>query len=271
MSKLFRLPRVVAYRIYQDFFMPSRIGEYSRMLSELSGAGYSFLGVGDYAKLISENRELPRRTVVLRHDVDTDPETARRMFDVEKQLNIRSTYFFRLSTLNHDLMADMNSFGTEVSYHYEEIATVAKRHSLRSRQHVMARMTEIQELFAKNISKLRDRTGLPMTTVASHGDFANRALGVPNHELLTPALRTALGIAFEVYDRELQMDLSARLVDRPPPTWWHPEAPLEAVASSKSPIYILVHPKQWHADIAENSRELLLRLKEGYSFSMRSR
>ncbi len=69
---------------------------------------------------------------MLRHDVDTDPGTAAAMWDIERELGVESSYFFRLSTLAPALMADIAAGGSEASYHYEEVATVAKRRRLRT-------------------------------------------------------------------------------------------------------------------------------------------
>mgnify|MGYP006145381963 CR=1 FL=1 len=69
-------------------------------------------------------RELPV-VLVHRHDIDTDLPTARRMFALEQKHGVRASYYFRLSTLDFGLMRDIERYGSEASYHYEEIATYA--------------------------------------------------------------------------------------------------------------------------------------------------
>ena len=57
-------------------------------------------------------------------------------------------------------------------------------------------------------------------TSASHGDFANRAVGIPNHYLLqSEGLCDCLGIEFEAYDSKLMAPVIARLSDGLYPMW----------------------------------------------------
>ncbi len=251
--------------------MPSRLDEYERLLVTLRERDYRFTSVGRYADQLPYSGEISEDLVILRHDVDTDIPTARRMFEIERGLGIDSSYFFRLSTLAPELMTSIASSGSEASYHFEEIAIIAKKRGLRSRAEVFAAMPEIQDLFAENLGRLRRLTGLPMTTIASHGDFVNRRLGVTNYELLDEKLRRELSISHEVYDNDLQEGLEARIADRPPPLKWHPISPVEASGNRLSKIYILIHPKQWHANIVANLRELWVRTSEGLIYDLRIR
>src|SRR5690606_29356399 len=150
---------------------------------------------------------------------------------------------------------------SEASYHFEEIATIAKARGLRSRQDVLHFLPEIRQTFLSNIVRLRQESGAPMTTVASHGDFVNRKLGMANHELLNAELREQLCIV-EVYDPLLAKPLTTRVADRPPPAYWHPHDPLHNASNtdSDSVVYILIHPKQWYARHSANLKELFRRI-----------
>lgn len=78
-----------------------------------------------------------------RHDIDTDVGGARAFFEIEKALGIRASYYFRLSTIDRDLMREINSYGSEVGYHYEELATHAKRYGLNTPAVARAHMDAI--------------------------------------------------------------------------------------------------------------------------------
>jgi hypothetical protein len=69
--------------------------------------------------------------LVHRHDIDSDLRTARKMFALEVKHGVQASYYFRLSTLDYGFMRDIEAAGGEASYHYEEVATYAKRHRLR--------------------------------------------------------------------------------------------------------------------------------------------
>ena len=107
--------------------------------------------------------------MVLRHDVDTDPGTAAAMWDIDRGLAVESSYFFRLSTLAPALMADIAAGGSEASYHYEELSSVAKRRRLRNRSDALRALPEARERFSENFQKLRVVTrGLRVVSVLPH-------------------------------------------------------------------------------------------------------
>jgi hypothetical protein len=74
--------------------MQSRIPEYRALLAEAKAQGYEFLTVRDLVACASGCATLPSLSLVLRNDVDTDVSTARAMFEVEKALGIKATYYF---------------------------------------------------------------------------------------------------------------------------------------------------------------------------------
>ncbi|MFD2270334.1 hypothetical protein ACFS07_02255 [Undibacterium arcticum] len=140
--------------------------------------------------------------IVHRHDIDTDVCTAKKIFAIEK-LGIKSSYYFRISTLDFAFMREIEEYGSEASYHYEEIATFAKKHHIRDPAEIMKRMAEVRAEFVNNFTSIERRFGLKMTTVASHGDFANRRLRLSNTEILKDKeLRDRCGIVCESYDKK---------------------------------------------------------------------
>ena len=165
--------------------------------------------------LLRLGRAGERPVLVHRHDIDTDLGTARRLFALEQKHGVRASYYFRLSTLDIGLMREIERYGSEASYHYEEIATFAKRAHLKQAAAVRARLPEIRTEFERNFLRIEGLLGTKMVTVASHGDFANRRLGMANYELLDDAaLRLRCGIASECYDTDLQRSITTR------PTCW---------------------------------------------------
>ena len=107
----------VGRRIYSDYLMPDRTADYEALLRAAIGAGYVLMSVRDFIDL---GQVGPQRVMVLRHDIDTDPGTARRLFEIEE-------------------------YGSEASYHFEEIAGFVKLHDIRCVALLRARMvTEIE-------------------------------------------------------------------------------------------------------------------------------
>ena len=64
-------------------------------------------------------------------DIDSDVDCVKLIVDIEKRLKISSSFYFRLKTINLEMMEIVKSAGSEVGYHYEEIATLAKANGWR--------------------------------------------------------------------------------------------------------------------------------------------
>ena len=133
--------------------MGSRLDAYRALLDSILRAGYRIISVGDFWEEATAGDIGPsERCLVLRHDVDTDPRTAARMWRIDRDLGVQSSYFFRLSTLAPELMVQIADEGGESSYHYEELATIIKRRGLRRPTDVAMHIPEARELFAENLA-----------------------------------------------------------------------------------------------------------------------
>jgi hypothetical protein len=257
-------------RIIGDFLMPSRLDQYRALLEAGLSAGYRFCSVADaWEWLRTGEPDAGQRQIILRHDIDTDPGTAAVMWQVDRSFGVNSSYFFRLSTFNPDLIAEIAAQGGEASYHYEELATIAKRHAVRSRSDLLGHLPEARDRFAQNLTTLRRRTGLPMRVVASHGDFVNIRLSAPNWLILADdPLREQLGIELETYDQDFLRRLPCRITDRAYPTFWNPRTPASAIRAGEPIISLLVHPRHWRVDPAGNARDDARRIEEGVRFAL---
>jgi hypothetical protein len=244
----------VRNRMYADFGMPSRLGEYRALLETALEHGYEVCSLRRICKQLEEGLRPDKRYLVLRHDVDTGVRTAREMWRIEQQLGISGSYYFRLRTLSVPLMHAIEEHGGEASYHFEELSTVAKRRRVRRRDQVGAILPAARELFAENLTRLRRQTGLRMEIVAGHGDWINKQLGVTNSQLLTSeSFRREVGIEAEAYDPAL-MNAVLKHSDGPyPRTWlWDGRDPCGSIRSSCLAIQVLVHPRHWQVEPVVN-------------------
>jgi hypothetical protein len=236
-------------------------------------AGYTFHSLGSFHALAQKAGGRPEGLhVILRHDIDTDVATAKAMWDLERKLGILGSFFFRLSTIDVPLMKEMDAQGAEASYHFEEIATWVKQKAWSSKEDVTRHLEPMQADLLKNIEHLRALTGLTMNVLASHGDFANRKVGVMNHALLEDeAFRRSARVELEAYDDALMGLVTARTSDVPAPKYWSGETPETLFQRREPVVHILLHPKQWRAAWGPTTRENLIRLWEGVSLSLRTR
>ncbi len=221
------MPRIkgrIWNRIYGDFLVPSSLDSYRSLLESALRAGYETITIEGFWQLVVNGSVDPmRRYLILRHDLDTDPRTGAQMWEIDRSLGVASSYYFRLSTMDYHLMAHIDEGGGEASYHFEELADVAKRYRIRDRESVLRRIPEAQELFIDNLETLRRRTGLSMRVVSSHGDFVNRSVGLPNWAiLLDRRIRQMADIDLEVYDEAFLSRVSMGFSDTQYPRHWTP-------------------------------------------------
>jgi hypothetical protein len=248
-------------RLYSDYLMPSRLPEYEALLRQASEHGYAQVSLRDFLGAAPGAAGPP--TIVHRHDIDSDLRTTAKMFAREVRWGVRSSFYFRLCTLDFGLMRAIEDYGSEASYHFEEAATFAKRHHLHDAAAVRRHIAAIGDEFAANLGRIEDGLGIKLRTVASHGDFVNRKLKLINNEILAdPGLRARCGIACEAYDAALLERFDLYISDRPPPLLYHPLAPQAALGRYRS-ICLLTHPVQWETNWRETTRCNLRRLAEG--------
>lgn len=117
-------------RIYRKITQKSRLEEYRRILIAAIEHGYRVMTLREWVEL-----GFPRDKIfLLRHDVDIDARGARRMYEIEKELHVRATYYFRHITMKPTLMKHMLSDGFEVGLHYETLATFIRESRLETKE-----------------------------------------------------------------------------------------------------------------------------------------
>jgi hypothetical protein len=127
--------------------------KYQELCQALLDSGY--LPITVHAAL-SETGSLPGRVVILRHDVDREPEKALRLGELEEDMGIRSTYYFRYpSTFDPGIIRNLKTMDHEIGYHYEVLAKAHGDYSHAIR------------LFAQELSEFRKI--VDVTTICMHG------------------------------------------------------------------------------------------------------
>jgi hypothetical protein len=255
--------KAVATRLYRDYLQPERLGDYARLLHTARDLGYETVPHSAFAAGARAAGGCP---LLRRHDVDTDVARARRMWELERRIGVTGTWFFRRSTWDVPFMRALAGAGCDVGYHYEELATLVRERGAASAEAARRLIPEARERLRETLGRLRAGSGLPLEVLASHGDFANRAVEVANVELLDdPAVRAELRVRLEAYDVAPAVD--ARATDAGG-SWW-PEDPAVALSRGVGVVEVLVHPRAWGAAPAVNARLDLGRLLEGGRYAAR--
>lgn len=249
------------YSVFNNFLVPDKLREYREILDLATTQGYSFLTLEDFHRAISGNVQVQDKYIIIRHDIDTDPSAALEFARAEAEHGIHATYFFRLKTWDQKIVAVIKAQGHEVGYHFEEIASYAKQHRLRSARAIEQSLPLIKAMFCKNLTSLRKHDTI--SSFASHGDFANRILGVSNSLLLQDEnLRKEQGIVYEAYDEQLIEAYGTHLSDKPYPQRYSPNSPQELIKRGDSFLW-LSHPRWWRRNLRGNLVELKDRIIEG--------
>ena len=97
------------------------------------------------------------RVVVLRHDVDKQPGNALDTANIENDLGIQASYYFRKASGSFDekVIKKIAAVGHEIGYHYEDMVTAK------------GECKKALKAFGKNLEKLREL--YPVKTMCMHG------------------------------------------------------------------------------------------------------
>ena len=94
--------------------------KYEELCSAIVQSSYAAMSVKDYLSL-SLSLQPRKKVVILRHDVDRKPEKALKMAEIERELDMQATYYFRTTkgVFKAEIMQAIEKLGHEVGYHYE--------------------------------------------------------------------------------------------------------------------------------------------------------
>jgi hypothetical protein len=251
-------------RIQKDYLFAPRHEEYREILEVARSQQYRAMslreahsGSGGWAH---------QRLLALRHDVDTNNRKGVRLFfELEREFGVTATYYFRLKTLEMtDIVREILEYGSEVGYHFEEPATLAKRDRITSCRELEKEENRkrIDEMMERNIRHVNAKLGIQIRSLCSHHDFYNRRLHVENYAFLSDQIRQQFNILFEANDPSFLGLFDRCTHDVTDNAWlWHnDDSPVKAMLEGMPRILVLTHPRQWHPAPVVNTRENLNRL-----------
>lgn len=256
-------------RFYSDYLLPPRWNAFERIITYALEKNYLHITLPDfYIKTIDKDHPIAEKIFLHRHDIDTDSKTARKLFEIEKKYGIKSSYYFRRSTFDFKLMNEIKDYGSEVGYHFEELSTFCKKKAIKSKNELTPYYPEICEAFKRNLSEMEKKVGFKIKSIASHGDFINRLIGVPNHAFISRDIMNECGILFECYDPVLINSYTSIISDTTYPNFYKPVSPETAIELGSKTIHFLTHPRHWNSSLASNTNENLTRFWEGIKFKI---
>lgn len=141
------------------------LSQYSRLLTALRQAGYRFVPFGDVCSFRLDHPDgtpPAGRYVMLRHDVDLRAEDSLLTAQIEHDLGIRASYYFRIIPQSNrpEIIRAIAAMEHEIGYHYEDMS-VAKGDVAEALAHFEKWLAYFRRFY-------------PVRTICMHGAPASR-------------------------------------------------------------------------------------------------
>lgn len=152
---------------------------YRQLLQSLKTKGYSFITFDTYC-----DGKRPDKFIILRHDVDLRAGHSLATAQLEHNLGIRASYFFRVVPQSNqpDKILAIAALGHEIGYHYEDLS-LFKGDKAASITHFEAQLAHFRQFY-------------PVRTICMHGSPTSR---YDNRDLWTSYNYRDYGIIGEPY------------------------------------------------------------------------
>lgn len=222
-----------------------RLNAYEKYIRYAIENGYSVCSMIEFYKERQTGKHF-----VLRHDVDHRCSATKKMFLLEKALGVHSTYYFRKSTIDVELMNQMIDSGFEVGFHYETLSDYANDRDLSNI--TQADIRKCRDILKAEIKQFNSLIKKPISSIVSHGAPKNDEVGASNNVILENQKYDDFGIEFEGYDKDLYANyVDVHIMDgniRRNYGFSYVDTPMDAVARDERNIVLLAHPNHWYFD-----------------------
>ena len=224
--------------------------KYRELCEGMVNSDYTILTVEKYLTLDSK----PDKYVILRHDVDIKPERSLMIAEIEREFNIRSAYYFRMTEEVYQpaLIKQIAELGHEIGYHYEVL------------DKARGDFSKAVEIFENELNELRKIHAIK--TICMHGNSRTRW---DNRDLWKHYDFKEFGIIGEAY---LSIDFNDVAYFSDTARTWNPRYKIKdsngsskgkpiinktadlikLIEDEKLPhLYILMHPDDWCNDFGK--------------------
>lgn len=129
--------------------------KYTELLQALKNNGYRFITFEEYCT----NKETltEQKFVILRHDVDLKAENSLAVAEIEHNLGIKASYYFRVVEQSNkpDVIQAIADLGHEIGYHYEDM-TICQGDPVNAIEHFKDKLNYFRQYY-------------PVRTICMHG------------------------------------------------------------------------------------------------------
>lgn len=98
--------------------------KYKELLLTLQDHRYQFLTFEQFCEKLSKGGDVLSQWVIMRHDVDLLPQNSYTTAQIEHELGIQASYYFRVVKASNqpEYIRAIAALGHEIGYHYEDMA-----------------------------------------------------------------------------------------------------------------------------------------------------
>ena len=155
------------------------LSTYRQLLSAIIKGGYSIVTFEDWC-----DNKAHGRYVILRHDVDLNANNSLVVAQIEAEMGIRASYYFRVIPQSNipSVIMEIADLGHEIGYHYEDLS-LFKGDRDKSIEHFERQLTYFRQFY-------------PVRTICMHGSPASKW---DNRDLWKTFNYTDFGIVGEPY------------------------------------------------------------------------
>jgi hypothetical protein len=207
---------------------------YSRILDEAIKQGYKFVTLREFFDLGFPSTG----HFILRHDLDTKPQTMKKMLDAEFSRGVRSTIFARVTANDYNLLSypvvrmlsDAESQGFEIGLHTSCVE--------------YAKINGMDPLDIIRLEKTIMSNYFDISGIAPHRDLNYSYNSLPFIESVWDNIES-MGFKYQAYDERIESASIYVNEGFNPHLCWRSKKP-EDVIKSNGTIYMLTHNHWWY-------------------------
>lgn len=198
---------------------------------------YDFLTLSEYYDLVKNKLPIPKKLILLRHDIDDTFERTKFFLEAEKKHNIKATYFFRLhsyynifSFKNYSIIKLVSEMNHEVGLHTEIMEFVSA-----------FKEENPKELLKKEIRVLETILGKKIRGITPHRDIGTTKNSLP---FIKDINLGDFNIDYHSYDKIFNDGIKYVNEGLNPHICWRDRCPCKLIGEVDK-MYILTHPRWW--------------------------
>ena len=218
--------------------------EYESCLRASLDAGFEVISLETW---MEDPDSFTAKTLLLRHDVDSDPHSAWLMSEVERNVGVNSTFYFRWCTFDVETIRFIRQNGSHVGFHHETLTHYALKNGLRTPESITPEaIVECRAQLSAEIRTFKEISG-GCRSAAAHGDKRAVQIGCNNAALLRGEDCTEYGLDYCADSPHFRQRISCWVADgNMVDSFWMGDKSLpDALVEGSPPILFNTHPHHW--------------------------